>query len=430
MNRKTKKILGLAFLIVLTAALLVVGGFLTYGLVKPAEKTSTEEKTEETQKKEAPEGRGASAQTGVTLSSIADTIIGSPQPNTNYGGLTGMDVSHNDNPHNESWGLMRFDLSSIPTNSVIDSATLKLQVGICGGPGPTMLAASQAMNPWDEMTVTWASKPSYSGGVPKSSLCTMPSSHNLDVKEIIKKWVNYSEKNYGFVIHGGDSGNWDFGFCTRENNNFQLRPQLDIAYHEPGVTPPQGGNQGGNTGSSGQNTTSVAPTNPSPQGQTVQPPVFSYLMKNGTKLEPPISEVVEIKEGDQIEAFGTAAKDLKVVVFIKGFANDPTVDAEGNWSLKFDTSKIETEESSVQVQAYTANGDSSAVTEMFQIKKVAGAKTEAQNKRPTFWQNLLGKYLWYFFGALILLLAGLSTTLIILIKKKKSSVNNQTERIA
>lgn len=424
--KKTGKVLAYVGLTALIITLLTIGGFLIYECIKPAEKTETKTETEE-KKEKAPEGMGANAQTGVSLNSVADAVITSYQPNTNYGYTGGMDVSHSDNPHSEGWGLMRFDLSSIPTNSVIDSASLKLHVGICGGPGPTMLSASQAINPWDEMAVTWANKPSYSGGVPKSSLCTLPSSHNLDVKEIAKKWVNYSEKNYGFVIHGGDSGNWDFGFCTRENNNFQLRPLLDIAYHEPGVTPPQGGNQGGNnTGSSGGNNQSATSTNPAASSQTVQPPTFSYLMKNGEKVEPPISEVVEIKEEDEVEAFGTAEKGLNVVLFVKGFAKKPTVDSEGNWSYKFVPSEIDTEESSVQIQAYTENGDTSSVTEIFTIKRVAEAKAKTE-KKASVWQNLLGKYRWLFFGGLAVLFAILATTLTVLIVKRRKQYGNNPE---
>lgn len=423
MNKKVLKVSVIITLSLLVVACFMVGGFLLYEEFKPAPKPET--KTEE-KKAEAPEGRGSGAGTGVTLNSMADAIVGSFQPNANYGNTPGMDVSHNDNPHNESWGLIRFDLSSIPTNSVIDSATLKLQVGICGGPGPTMLSASQATNPWDEMTVTWANKPSYSGGVPKSSLCTLPSTHSLDVKEIVKKWVNYSEKNYGLVIHGSDSGSWDFGFCTKENSNFQLRPQLDIAYHESSVNPPQGGNQGGNnTGSSGQNSAGTIRIPSASQQSAIQAPIFSYLVKNGTKMEPPINDVVEMKEGDSIEAFGTAAKDLRVVIFIRGFANDPVTDGEGNWSFKFDPLKVPEEEAMVQTQVYTASGDSSAVTDMFKIKKVAGAKVSETKPKNSFWQDLTGKYLWYFIGTLSLLLIGLSVIFGVLFWKRKRGTNEK-----
>lgn len=430
MTAKTKKILGYTFLIVLIVSLLVVGGFLTHELISPTDTLKQEAKKEEAQSKEIPEGRGANAGTGVTLNSTADTVINNFQPNNNYGNNPGMDVSHNDNPHIESKGLALFNLSSIPTNSVIDSATLKLHVSICGSPGPTMLTAAQATNPWGEMTATWASKPSYSGGVPKSSLCTTPSDHTLDVKEIVKKWVNYSEKNYGFVIHGGDSGNWDFGFCTRENNNFQLRPQLDIAYHEPTVNPP-GGNQGGNNaGSSGSGNTGSTQPAGSPLGQEVAPPVFTHIIKNNEKTEAPISGVVEIKEGDEISAFGTADKNAKLKIFaagVNGSSFDAVADESGNWLYRFDPLNVREEESAVQAQVQKDDGMTSAVTEMFQIKKVAGVKSEAQNKKLTFWQNLLGKYRWYFFGILILFLIGLTTTFIILVKKRKGSDNNQVK---
>ena len=51
-----------------------------------------------------------------------DTCIIAGSPNLNYGADIGMDIRGDDNRHSLIW----FDLSSIPSNAIINSATLKL----------------------------------------------------------------------------------------------------------------------------------------------------------------------------------------------------------------------------------------------------------------------------------------------------------------
>ena len=438
MDGKTKKIIGYTILTALIAAMLVLIVFLTIKLIKPEVQPQSESETKETSNpiEEAPEGMGMNVgSTGIALVSTADTFISTIQPDNNFGNVLAVNVDNNVNPGVESRGLVKFDTSSIPTNATIESATLKIYVMMCGVPASVSVTSTQITSAWDEFAVTWNNKPSSSGGVPNNLSCTsgpVPGAfyYTSDVKGIVQNWVNYSQKNFGFMIMGANAGNWNFSFYTREWNNASQKPQLDISYYESTGTTPDGNQGQNNTGTSGSNisdSNNVGDMNMlTALGQEIQPPIFTHIIKNDEKTDAPISDIVEIKEGDSLEAFGTSVVNAKLKIYIKGIAYDAVADEEGNWSHKFDPSKLDIgEESLVQVQVLTEDGTNSMVVEMFALKGVAGSSVEqSTSENPTFLQNLLGKYIYYLYGILIGLLIAMSVTLFFLIRKKRETEKN------
>ena len=62
--------------------------------------------------------------------------------------------------------LVRFDLSSLPSDAIIDSASLQLYLESSGGLNPVGLALYPVSSPWDESTVTWNTMPTGLPGVP------------------------------------------------------------------------------------------------------------------------------------------------------------------------------------------------------------------------------------------------------------------------
>ena len=128
----------------------------------------------------------------VTLYAQADAMVASGSPDANYGaGSLGVTQ--------DSQSYIWFDLSSIPANAVIDSATLMLMPADIMGTGPHSIGVGAVQNAWDESTVTWNTKP----GVTTPGVFTSVGDYtwqSWDVTALVQAWHAGSANNYGFAL--------------------------------------------------------------------------------------------------------------------------------------------------------------------------------------------------------------------------------------
>lgn len=101
--------------------------------------------------------------TTTTLYSVADAYVNSSSPDTNYGGEGNMYVGANSE---QDFAYIMFDLSSLPSDAYIISATLKIYLSSTGGdiywyPADTIGAYYCSDNSWTELGITWNNKPSF-----------------------------------------------------------------------------------------------------------------------------------------------------------------------------------------------------------------------------------------------------------------------------
>jgi hypothetical protein len=68
-----------------------------------------------------------------------------------------------------AYGLLRFDLSSLPTSATIYTATLQVTVFEIAVPGNVTLGARNLSGPWDEATITWGNRPANGAFLAQSS---------------------------------------------------------------------------------------------------------------------------------------------------------------------------------------------------------------------------------------------------------------------
>lgn len=146
--------------------------------------------------------------------------------------------------------LLRFDLASIPSNAVVNSATLTLYMhghddddddhdcdhdrdedrrGYQAVPIDIKLATS----PWVERQVTYRSfdqdfLPSVVGMLIPAGKNTYKS---LDLKAAVQQWVAGQRANYGLVLMTNSRKRW--AFASSENSRVALRPSLTISYSTP-----------------------------------------------------------------------------------------------------------------------------------------------------------------------------------------------------
>ncbi len=196
-----------------------------------------------------------------TFTPIKDSYIYSAQPNTNFGSA-GLNIGQSNSGTYRS--LLEFDLSSIPANAVVISATLQLYHIVNHAPegnGPDMLPliyADSLNGSWVENTVTWNNAPtSTNRGDPALDFNFFPGWHDFDVSNIVDGWVSGTFSNFGLRMRG-DASVIGFGvFYSRSVAG--LEPRLHVAYFIPTNTPT------GTLSPSATPTITPSPT-PDPQG--------------------------------------------------------------------------------------------------------------------------------------------------------------------
>jgi hypothetical protein len=205
--------------------------------------------------------QGWNGYTGVT-----DTSIDAGQPKINLNGQTDMWVRTPD----ISAALLRFDLSSIPTDAYVLRATLGVYVVNHSNQGDIAVEAYTLRKAWNVNEVTWERASAsvawtlrgangtsgddkdrdsvytdrrsfrwYRYVDPFTKQETMlddASWYSLDVTQAAREWVTNPSMNFGVVLKGS-GGSVGVKLKTSENRDVHLRPCLVITYMEPEVPP-------------------------------------------------------------------------------------------------------------------------------------------------------------------------------------------------
>ncbi|PJE81362.1 hypothetical protein COU58_02675 [Candidatus Pacearchaeota archaeon CG10_big_fil_rev_8_21_14_0_10_32_42] len=125
--------------------------------------------------------------------------------------------------------LIKFNLLTIPQNSEVLSAKLKLwgfmTLNITSK--NPVLSLRKLKGPWDESNVTWTTKPPNVKILDKE-VFSGTNWIELDVKEVVQSWIN-GESNYGFSLFPNlnDSNGKVF---SSDHSDASKRPILEITY--------------------------------------------------------------------------------------------------------------------------------------------------------------------------------------------------------
>lgn len=140
-------------------------------------------------------------------------------------------------------GLLEFNLSSIPTNAIIQSATLTLynnpnsQNGYANGQHSHVSGSNEAVlqrivSPWDE-SVTWNTQPATTSFnqviLPQD---TDPyQDYILDVKTLVEDMIAEPSFGYGFMLKLQEESPYRIlVFASSNHPNAALHPKLEITY--------------------------------------------------------------------------------------------------------------------------------------------------------------------------------------------------------
>lgn len=220
-----------------------------------------------------------SFQNGSDYSGAQDTRLRASYPTTNYGGTSTLRV--------DGWqddaALLKWDLSSIPAGSTIQSVSLTLNVS---DPTRSTYEIYQLKRDWSETTSTWRQAASgvnwqtagakgtldrgstVLGTVTASSVGPATIKLNSAGLAVVQSWINNPSSNYGFVIQDYSATD-GLSFSSSNHSNPAVRPTLTVSYSSGDTTtpPPTG-------------TTNQAPIVDAGASQSV--PVSGTVNLNGT----------------------------------------------------------------------------------------------------------------------------------------------------
>jgi hypothetical protein len=156
---------------------------------------------------------------------VWDAYISAASPDANFGnsvslysGLVGS---------GEEQSLLRFDLSAIPANAVVDSAVL----GIYLYTGNVQVVrVHQVTAAWQETTVTWNNFGGSFVNATEGYLVSLGAGfHAVDLTRLVRQWVNGSAANHGVLLEQ-HVGLYD-AYKSSEYSTTSVRPLLRVCYH-------------------------------------------------------------------------------------------------------------------------------------------------------------------------------------------------------
>ncbi len=197
-------------------------------------------------------GNNIFTQIYLQFSPIADGSIGF------HDGGTSADVNYGSATHfsafsqpavtvvgeNAGWGLIQFDLTSIPVGSEIISAELRLTAFgdgfssfiTSGHEGSNACWLSRIIESWDEYAVTWNTQPAITavGQIEVSESIDPYEDYIIDLKEIVQDMVDNPASNYGLALHlQEESPTRGLMFKSKDSDNEEDWPELTVNFTEP-----------------------------------------------------------------------------------------------------------------------------------------------------------------------------------------------------
>ncbi|MBL7893839.1 MAG: DNRLRE domain-containing protein [Bacteroidia bacterium] len=156
--------------------------------------------------------------------------------NTNYGTLINNQCLYQNiaNGWNTTRAVMAFDLSSIPSNAVLQSATLK----ITHQANPTITSSVQIMplkGEWNESTVTWNNQPAADAASAITfTVLSGTTAYTLNVLTHLQKMINEGTTENGWLLRQQNETDQRSGlkFYSSDHSN-TAKPEITITYTLP-----------------------------------------------------------------------------------------------------------------------------------------------------------------------------------------------------
>ena len=177
-----------------------------------------------------------------------DSYVDKFYPTQNFGSENTSEVADS-NGVETARSYLKFDVSSIPSNTIIHYALISLYYYDWEGTGEPEVGVYEVEDGWNEDTITWSNQPDSSSN-PEYSIPIPPADPQKieeywDITDLAKGWINDNTHNNGAVFKFCNPCQGDITrrvFRSKESTVEYEKPKLVIAYNKPPYKPakPQG----------------------------------------------------------------------------------------------------------------------------------------------------------------------------------------------
>jgi len=169
----------------------------------PADVVERDKRTDSLEPQIISETRGPDGTNVVLqLNAIQDAFLSSRNANTPYGLWTTLRFGYDQTSFDAMRTMVQWDLSSIPSNAIINNATASIYQTFVTPPGDTLAVQGQYITaPWNESSVTW-NNANYLGGdiTQVGDVNSALGWKSVNVTEIVRTWHSGSRPNYGTIL--------------------------------------------------------------------------------------------------------------------------------------------------------------------------------------------------------------------------------------
>lgn len=165
----------------------------------------------------------------LTFQASDTTYISQSNPTTNYSSSTSIYVGQFSGSNYRS--ILQFDISSIPINYSINSATLSLYIIRNDAPSLSkQLYVYRILQNYDINTVNYNNQPTVYPIVEGSTTITneLGTVISIDVTASVKNWYNGLSKNYGFLLQDDETKTSLVGFTSANYPLSSFSPVLTV----------------------------------------------------------------------------------------------------------------------------------------------------------------------------------------------------------
>jgi hypothetical protein len=162
-----------------------------------------------------------------------DAIITQQYPDNNYDHNSGRLVIGENNgvPNIFEYSLIEFDLTSLPI--LATTATLRLRVLSSCASLPADVTVSQVTSAWNEGSVTWNTRPTWSGTpLATTFVSTKDEWYEWDITSLYQAWKDGGSTNHGLVLFTDSPNNEGFTIAASDAGSAEYRPILEVVGNE------------------------------------------------------------------------------------------------------------------------------------------------------------------------------------------------------
>ncbi len=200
-------------------------------------------------------------------SNIGDSYVDSANSTSNFG--SNVNLITNDFGTKRMGFFIKFDLSTIPSGSNINSASLYVKAWGNDSVSTASISAQRPLEDWLENSVTWNNKPSFvSHSDPATNYASGSGFISITTKNILQYYMQ-NGINYGFYINSTNGADTKY-FYSKEYSTQSDRPYLSVNYNEPPTVPVVTTPNGGETWNSLHTITWTASTDPDTAQSSLQ----------------------------------------------------------------------------------------------------------------------------------------------------------------